>query len=82
MSELQKDIEKLLLELPEAERDAQRTEFGIFVVHNKRKPKLGKLPTDLPCVSETYMPVGAVTYLTISQTPRRYFAGAEIDDIW
>ena len=50
ISELQKDVEKELLALPESERDAKRTEFGIFVVHNKRKEKLGKLPESLPFV--------------------------------
>ncbi|PSR72821.1 hypothetical protein PHLCEN_2v11318 [Hermanssonia centrifuga] len=51
VSELQKDVEKELLALPESEREAQRTKFAVFVVHNKVKPKLGVLPSDLPCVS-------------------------------
>lgn len=50
VSELQKDVEKELLALPESQRDAERTEFAIFVVHNKIKPKLGKLPSNLPYV--------------------------------
>ncbi|EKM49984.1 uncharacterized protein PHACADRAFT_264449 [Phanerochaete carnosa HHB-10118-sp] len=48
ISELQKDVEKELLELPESEREAQRTKFAVFVVHNKLKDKLGSLPADLP----------------------------------
>ena len=48
VSELQKDVEKELLLLPEAEREAQRTQFAIFVVHNKLKHKLGTLPPGLP----------------------------------
>ncbi|KAI0343221.1 PRTase-like protein [Trametopsis cervina] len=48
VSELQKDVEQELLTLPESEREAKRTEFGIFVVHNKRKEKLGKLPAGTP----------------------------------
>ena len=50
MSELEKDVEKELLQLPEAEREAQRTKFAVFVVHNKLKEKLGTLPESLPCV--------------------------------
>ena len=48
VAELKKDVEKELLKLPESERAAKRTEFAVFVVHNKRKEKLGKLPADLP----------------------------------
>ena len=48
LSELQKDIESELLLLPESERDSKRTQFGIFVVHNKLKPKLWELPPNIP----------------------------------
>jgi hypothetical protein len=48
VSELQKDIEKELENVPEADRDALRTKFAIFVVHNKLKPKLAALPSDIP----------------------------------
>jgi hypothetical protein len=37
-----------LLALPESEREGKRTEFGVFVVHNKRKEKSGTLPKNLP----------------------------------
>lgn len=49
-SELWKDVEAELLKYPEAERDSLRkaTRFGVFVVHNKLKPKLAELPEDLP----------------------------------
>ncbi|KAI0060996.1 PRTase-like protein [Artomyces pyxidatus] len=46
--ELQKDVEKELLALPESEREAARTKFAVFVVHNKLKPKLGAIPSDVP----------------------------------
>ena len=48
MTELQRDIETELLQLPESERDASRTQFAIFVVHNKLKPKAYELPPDIP----------------------------------
>lgn len=48
ISELQKDIELHLLDLPESEREANRTEFAAFVVHNKTKPKAGILPPNVP----------------------------------
>lgn len=48
MSELQKDVEHELEAFPESERAALRTKFAIFVVHNKLKPKLATLPSDLP----------------------------------
>jgi hypothetical protein len=50
IAELQQDVERELATLPEAEREAQRTKFAVFVVHNKRKPKVGVLPPDVPCV--------------------------------
>ncbi|KAK7056191.1 hypothetical protein VNI00_002743 [Paramarasmius palmivorus] len=50
LSELQKDVEAELLNHPESQRDALRaaTKFGIFVVHNKKKPKLAELPPGTP----------------------------------
>ncbi|PPQ65497.1 hypothetical protein CVT26_000137 [Gymnopilus dilepis] len=50
LSELQKDVEEELLSYPEAERQNLRaaTKFGIFVVHNKLKPKLAELPPGTP----------------------------------
>ncbi|KAF8584020.1 PRTase-like protein [Ramaria rubella] len=48
VSELQKDVERELQSLPEDERDAARTKFAVFVVHNKLKPKIKDLPADLP----------------------------------
>jgi len=48
LSELRKDIEKELEKVSEAEREALRTKFAIFVVHNKLKPKLATLPSDVP----------------------------------
>ncbi|KAE9400379.1 PRTase-like protein [Gymnopus androsaceus JB14] len=51
--ELKKDVELELLTRPEADRDALRaaTKFGIFVVHNKKKPKLAELPEGTPYYS-------------------------------
>jgi len=56
LSELQKDVEEGLLLYPESERGALRsaTQFGIFVVHNKLKPKLAELPTGTPYVCSLY----------------------------
>lgn len=48
VAELQADVEREIAHLPEAEREAQRTKFAVFVVHNKLKPKLGALPDDVP----------------------------------
>ncbi|KAK2463711.1 hypothetical protein APHAL10511_004462 [Amanita phalloides] len=46
LSELQKDVESELMRYPEQEREKLRatTEFGVFVVHNKKKAKLAELP--------------------------------------
>ncbi|KAH9975936.1 PRTase-like protein [Lactifluus volemus] len=48
VSELQKDVEEAVQLLPERERDAAKTQFAVFVVHNKLKLKLGSLPADTP----------------------------------
>ncbi|KAI0323827.1 PRTase-like protein [Cubamyces sp. BRFM 1775] len=48
VTELKKDVERELAQLPEAEREAKRTQFAVFVVHNKLKPKLAELPADMP----------------------------------
>ncbi|ETW79120.1 hypothetical protein HETIRDRAFT_387410 [Heterobasidion irregulare TC 32-1] len=48
IEELKKDVERELLTLPEPEREAARTQFAVFVVHNKLKPKLGAIPDDVP----------------------------------
>ncbi|KAF7977120.1 hypothetical protein HWV62_4732 [Athelia sp. TMB] len=50
ISELQKDVESELVNFPESERDALRTRFAVFVVHNKLKPKLAVLPSTIPYV--------------------------------
>lgn len=52
LSELKKDVEEELAKRPESEREALRaaTKFGIFVVHNKKKPKLAELPEGTPFV--------------------------------
>ncbi|KAI0255863.1 PRTase-like protein [Lactifluus subvellereus] len=47
ISELQKDVEKAAQLLPEHEREGAKTQFAVFVVHNKLKPKLGSLPADV-----------------------------------
>ncbi|EIW58633.1 PRTase-like protein [Trametes versicolor FP-101664 SS1] len=48
VTELQQDVERELALLPESEREAKRTKFAVFVVHNKLKPKLGEIPSDIP----------------------------------
>jgi uncharacterized protein len=47
LSELRKDVEEAVQLLPEDEREHPKTQFGVFVVHNKLKPKLGTLPADV-----------------------------------
>jgi len=47
LSELQKDVEEARQLLPEDERGGTKTQFAVFVVHNKLKPKLGSLPEDV-----------------------------------
>ncbi|KAF9457530.1 hypothetical protein BDZ94DRAFT_1272958 [Collybia nuda] len=53
LSELQKDIDSELLSYPESERNALRsaTKFAVFVVHNKKVPKLAKLAAGTPYYS-------------------------------
>jgi len=48
LAELQKDVDTELQKLPEAEREKNRPEFAVYVVHNKLKEKVGKLPTAIP----------------------------------
>jgi hypoxanthine phosphoribosyltransferase len=48
VSELQKDAEDAVQLLPHQEREGAKTKFAVFVVHNKRKSKLGSLPEDIP----------------------------------
>lgn len=81
MSELQKDVEKELLQLPEAERETQRTQFAIFVVHNKLKEKLGTLPPALPYVFHHTATVFAPAH-DAQRVRSRYYAGAEVGDLW
>ncbi|THH03136.1 hypothetical protein EW146_g10501 [Bondarzewia mesenterica] len=88
VEELRKDVEREVLFLPESEREAARTQFAIFVVHNKLKLKLGTIPPDVPCVS--FLAILTLVKLfhghwfngiLFSAAPR-YFAGAEVDDLW
>ncbi|KAH6916231.1 hypothetical protein BKA70DRAFT_1255083 [Coprinopsis sp. MPI-PUGE-AT-0042] len=53
LSELKKDVEAHLATFPPEDRDALRasTSFGIFVVHNKLKPKLAEIDKDTPYFS-------------------------------
>ena len=37
-----------LQKLPEAEREKNHPKFAVFVVHNKLKEKVGKLPGTIP----------------------------------
>lgn len=78
MTELQQDVERELALLPESEREAKRTKFAVFVVHNKLKPKLGEIPSDIPCVPRA--PYPSVSKLQSHQY--RYYAGEEIEDVW
>ncbi|KAF9268992.1 PRTase-like protein [Marasmius fiardii PR-910] len=51
--ELQKDVKLEAERYPESQREALlgATKFGIFVVHNKKKPKLAELPAGTPYYS-------------------------------
>jgi hypothetical protein len=48
LSELRKDVEEAIQLYPKGEREGLKTQFAIFVVHNKLKPKRGTLPTNVP----------------------------------
>ena len=48
LAELQRDVEAELLKLPESERKQNYPEFAVFVVHNKLKEKIGRLPATVP----------------------------------
>ena len=50
VSELWKDVDRELLNHPEADRAALRaaTKFGVFVVHNKKKTKLAEIDATTP----------------------------------
>ncbi|KAG2011564.1 hypothetical protein CC2G_011666 [Coprinopsis cinerea AmutBmut pab1-1] len=50
LSELKKDVEQELLNYPEDQRGQLReaTKFAIFVVHNKKKPKLAEIDAGTP----------------------------------
>lgn len=78
LSELEKDVEKELLSYPESEREALRaaTKFAIFVVHNKNKPKLAELPLDTPWAVDENLGCPALMRSV------RYFAGANVEDLW
>jgi hypothetical protein len=73
-----KDVETELLTRPESEREALRkaTKFGVFVVHNKLKPKLAELPADLPYVPWLFIVIIRLTSM------QRYYSGADVEDLW
>ena len=48
LAELQKDVDAELLKLNELDREKYRPDFAVFVVHNKLKEKVGKLPSTIP----------------------------------
>lgn len=75
---MQKDVEKELLNYPESERAALReaTKFGVFVVHNKKKPKLQELDASVPYADFS------LPFYRYSPEHRRYFSGADVDDVW
>ncbi|KAF5351545.1 hypothetical protein D9758_007176 [Tetrapyrgos nigripes] len=79
LSELKKDVEAELSTRPESEREALRaaTKFGIFVVHNKKKPKLAELPRDIPYVITIF-----IARSNGKTGNDRYYAGEDVDDVW
>lgn len=48
LAELQRDVDTELLKLRESDREKSRPEFAVFVVHNKMKEKVGKIPATMP----------------------------------
>jgi hypothetical protein len=46
--DLHKDVENALELLPHHEREGAKTEFTVFAIFNKLKPKHGSLSPDLP----------------------------------
>lgn len=78
MSELQKDVEREVAKLPEAEREAKRTKFAVFVVHNKLKDKVADLPADVPYYSGApNIPFpGGDAHIPVSRT------GSDVEDKW
>jgi hypothetical protein len=78
LSELQKDVESELQSLPESERDSKRTQFAIFVVHNKLMPKLWELPPNVLYVPSLAKMAVSSGYLFLT----RYFTGADVGNVW
>lgn len=56
LAELRRDVEAELLKLPESERKQNYPEFAVFVVHNKLKEKIGKLPATVPYYAAAEVP--------------------------
>ncbi|KAF9646364.1 PRTase-like protein [Thelephora ganbajun] len=56
LAELQKDVNAELQKLSESERDKNHPEFAVFVVHNKLKEKVGKLPATIPYYTGAEVP--------------------------
>ena len=75
---MQKDVEREIQTLPEAEREAARTKFGIFVVHNKRKTKLGTIRNDVKYAISCL----AKMHASLMRYGCRYFQAAETEDVW
>ena len=48
ITELQKDVDRELAQLPASEQPTTPTQFAIFVVHNKLKEKIGNIPSEIP----------------------------------
>lgn len=70
-------MEKEIANLPENEREAAKTEFAVFVVHNKLKEKAEQLPEDIPYEPSDYSPDADAdgTYPDISQETKSRTTG-------
>jgi hypothetical protein len=79
VTELQNDIEKELQTLPENQREAKRTKFAIFVVHNKLKPKSKDLPDNIPYYAGAE--VGDVWYVSSAPWNRHHLIFCTIGSI-
>jgi uncharacterized protein len=64
--ELEKDVSE---QGRKSGRTGEKTQFGIFVLHNKDKPKKGTLPADL--VKERYWASETIPDLWVLSFPRR-----------
>lgn len=64
--ELEKDVSE---QVQKSGRTDEKTQFGIFVLHNKDKPKKGTLPEDM--VKQRYWAAETISDLWVLSFPGR-----------